>query len=78
MTMLLETGKILDTLHEETNSADLMVLVLGNNEAAYTKMEDVIRGREEVKEHETAEFLKTNAKYRRKGEDRWTNYVIDF
>ena len=78
MTMLLETGKILDTLHDKTNSADLMVLVFGNNEAAYAKMEDVIRGREEVKEYEIAELLKTNGKYRRKGEDRWTNYVIDF
>ena len=50
MTMLLETGKLLDTLHEKTNSADLMILLNSDNKAVNAKMEDIIRGREEVKE----------------------------
>jgi ABC-type antimicrobial peptide transport system permease subunit len=78
MTMLLETGKLLDTLHEKTNSADLMILLNSDNKAVNAKMEDIIRGREEVKEYEAAEYASTNGKYRHKGEKRWTEYGLMF
>ena len=78
LSMLFETSRILDTLHEETNAADVMVLVTGKNRSVHAKMEDLIRGKDEIKEFEAAEYAACNGKYRHKGDKRWTDYGMYF
>ena len=78
LTMLLETGKIIDTLHEKTNSAELLLLMFGTGEASEKKIEDIILGNDEISGYETADYVRINGKYRHKGEKKWTNYTLDF
>jgi len=78
LTMLLETGKIIDTLHEKTNSAELLILMFGTGEASEKKIEDIILGNDEISGYETTDYVRINGKYRHKGEKQWTNYTLDF
>ncbi|SFB75327.1 ABC transporter permease [Butyrivibrio sp. YAB3001] len=70
---LVDTGKVIDTNCEKINAADLMVLV-DNNEALISRVEEAIRGNVYLKNYEEQSYLGCGAKYRLKGNKNFIEY----
>ncbi|MCR4749837.1 MAG: FtsX-like permease family protein [Lachnospiraceae bacterium] len=66
-------GKVVDTCKEKINGADIFFM-LTNNEAAVSKVEEVIKGNVYLKNCETERTVRCSSKYRHKGDKTWIEY----
>ena len=70
---LVGTGRVIDTNMKRIDAADILVL-MSHDDAAETKLTEIIKGNPEVSGCESNKFLNMYPKYRRKGEKNWTEY----
>lgn len=73
LSFLVGTGKVIDTNRENINGADILVLV-SDNEAVLSKIEEIIKGTDVLKNYEKTSYLSCNSKYRKKGQKKWIEY----
>ena len=72
ISVLIGTGKVLDTAYENTNTADLMLMITMEHNA---QLEELFKRQDEVTEYEYTEcLLVSNAKYRKTTKDDTINY----
>ncbi len=74
---LVGTGKVIDTNMKKINAADILIL-MSDDERAEAKMEEIVKGNEDLSGFESTKYLNTYAKYRRKGSKTWTEYSFHF
>ncbi len=67
------TGRVVDANMKRINAADILIMMT-EDEAAESKMAEIIKGSPYCKGYESTRFLSTNAKYRHRGEKNWTEY----
>ncbi len=70
------TGKVIDTVMEHINAADIIML-LSDDDAVRIKMSEIIKGNEATQGYEASKYLSTNAKYRHRGKKDWTEYSFN-
>lgn len=70
------TGRVIDTVMKKNNAADIIIM-MSRDEAAEAKMKEIITGNADMGELESTSYLSAGAKYRRKGEKRWTEYQFN-
>ncbi|MBP5608747.1 MAG: hypothetical protein J6X66_10845, partial [Lachnospiraceae bacterium] len=78
LSFLLGTGSVLDTVYEQINGADL-VMLMTEDKVGEAKLEEMLKGNEYVKRFEKHKLLPLSAsKFRHKGDKAWTDYAMYF
>lgn len=70
---LLGTGNVVDTAMKRINASDILIMI-SDDEKAEHKIEEIIKGHDDLTGYESTKYLSANAKYRRKGVKSWTEY----
>ncbi|MBQ9867568.1 MAG: ABC transporter permease [Lachnospiraceae bacterium] len=78
LSFLLGTGSVLDTVYDQINGADL-VMLMTEDKVGEAKLEEMLSGNEYVKGFEKHKLLPLSAsKFRHKGDKAWTDYSMYF
>ncbi|MCR5251677.1 MAG: ABC transporter permease [Lachnospiraceae bacterium] len=78
LSFLLGTNSVMDTVYEQINGADL-VMLMAEDKTGEAKLEEILQGNEYIKGYEKNELLPlTASKFRHKGDKAWTDYAMYF
>lgn len=67
------TGSVIDAVMKRINAADILIHI-ADDEAAESRLAEIIKGNDQLSGYESTRYLSANAKYRHKGEKMWTDY----
>ncbi|MBO7374524.1 MAG: ABC transporter permease [Lachnospiraceae bacterium] len=76
--LLLGTFKILDTNQEQINGTDTLFMVYNEDPISLFKLKEIMQGDENIEKIEENKFLSANAKFRKKGTKKWSDYSFHF
>lgn len=70
---LLGTGTVVDAVMKQTDASDILIM-LSDEDRAVGKVEEIIKGHDDLTGYDCTKYLSANVKYRHKGEKNWTEY----
>lgn len=78
LNLLIGTFKVLDTNQEKINGTDTLFMVYNEDPIVIFKLKEMMQGNENIGKIEENKFLSANAKYRKKGTKKWSDYSFHF
>ncbi|MBO4845437.1 MAG: FtsX-like permease family protein [Lachnospiraceae bacterium] len=81
VTMLIGADRVLKDVDKKINGADIFVITYGGYDSDVNtfKLEDMMRSNKSIGKYETRDFSNaSSAKYRHKGDKKWTDYAFYF